>query len=207
MLSTSVLAPFLVAVIVICVAPGPDMAFVMASGLSGGRRGAILAATGVSLGVTVWMLVTAFGLGVLVTQFPQISISLRVAGAIYLAYLAWTTWRSAGRHAQGRHPAVGSRLFWQGTITNLANPKMALFFTAFLPQFVRPGHGPVIVQFIVLGLLLQAVGLLVDLAVGVAAGGASQYLGRHPQTRTRLDQAAGGVFAALAGAVVVELVV
>jgi len=208
MFSTSVLVPFLAAVFIICLAPGPDMAFVMASGLSGGRRAALLAATGVSFGVTIWMLVTAFGLGTLVTTFPNVSTSLRVAGAIYLCYLAWTTWRAAGHHLEGTAvEADGSRMFWRGAATNLANPKMALFFTAFLPQFVRSGNGPVIIQFIVLGLVLQAVGLVVDSAVGLAAGGASHYLGRHPQMRTRLDQAAAGVFAALAVAVVVELTV
>jgi threonine/homoserine/homoserine lactone efflux protein len=206
MLTASVLGPFLVAVLVICVAPGPDMAFVMASGLSRGRRGALLAATGVSAGVTVWVLITAFGLGVLVTKLPEISTVLRVAGAVYLTYLAWDTWRSAGQHQEDDVQDYGRRMFWRGTITNLANPKMALFFTAFLPQFVDTDNGSVIVQFVVLGLIMQAIGWIIDAAVGVAAGGARDLLGRRPGIRTNLDRAAGGVFAALAVAVVVELV-
>jgi threonine/homoserine/homoserine lactone efflux protein len=206
MLTASVLGPFLVAVLIICVAPGPDMAFVMASGLSRGRRGALLAATGVSAGVTVWVLVTAFGLGALVTQLPEISTALRIAGAVYLAYLAWDTWRSAGEHQQDGLREEGHRMFWRGTMTNLANPKMALFFTAFLPQFVDAHNGSVIVQFVVLGLIMQAIGWIIDALIGVAAGGARDLLGRRPGIRTNLDRAAGGVFAALAIAVVVELV-
>lgn len=205
MLTASVLGPFLVAVLIICVAPGPDMAFVMASGLSRGRRGALLAATGVSAGVTVWVLVTAFGLGALVTQLPEISTALRIAGAIYLAYLAWDTWRSAGEHQQEGLRDDGHRMFWRGTMTNLANPKMALFFTAFLPQFVNADNGSVILQFVVLGLIMQAIGWIIDALIGVAAGGARDLLGRRPGIRTNLDRAAGGVFAALAVAVVVEL--
>jgi threonine/homoserine/homoserine lactone efflux protein len=207
MLTASVLGPFLIAVVVICVAPGPDMAFVMASGLSRGRRGALLAATGVSAGVTVWVLITAFGLGTLVTELPEISTGLRVAGACYLAYLAWDTWRSAGKHAEDDVSDYGQRMFWRGTMTNLANPKMALFFTAFLPQFVDADNGSVILQFVVLGLIMQAIGWIVDAVVGVAAGGARDLLGRRPGIRTNLDRAAGGVFAALAIAVVIELVV
>jgi len=204
---TSALLPFLVAVVVICIAPGPDMAFVMASGLARGRRGALLAATGVSAGVTVWVLVTAFGLGALVTRLPQISDALRIAGACYLAYLAYETWRSAGRHELSDHPGGNRRMFWRGTVTNLANPKMALFFTAFLPQFVSTKHGSVIVQMVVLGLIMQAIGLLIDSIIGMAAGSARDLLGRRPQIRRRLDQAAGTVFGALAVAVVVELAV
>jgi threonine/homoserine/homoserine lactone efflux protein len=156
--------------------------------------------------VTVWVLVTAFGLGTLVTELPQISQGLRIAGAIYLGYLAWDTWRSAGRHAEDGVDEGGSRMFWRGTLTNLANPKMALFFTAFLPQFVRADNGSVIVQFVVLGLIMQAIGWIVDAAIGVAAGGARDLLVRRPQLRTHLDRAAGGVFAALAVAVVIEIV-
>lgn len=207
MLTASVMGPFLVAVFVICLAPGPDMAFVMASGLSRGRRGALLAATGVSAGVTVWVLITAFGLGTLVTEFPEISTALRVFGACYLAYLAWDTWRSAGKHGDDSIRDYGSRMFWRGAMTNLANPKMALFFTAFLPQFVDADNGSVIVQFVVLGLILQAVGWLVDATVGVAAGGARDLLGRRPRIHTILDRAASGVFAALSIAVVIELAV
>ncbi len=206
MLTASVLGPFLVAVLVICVAPGPDMAFVMASGLSRGPRGALLAATGVSVGVTVWVLVTAFGLGALVTELPEISMALRIAGAVYLAYLAWDTWRNAGKHAVDGQHDDGHRMFWRGTMTNLANPKMALFFTAFLPQFVDADNGSIILQFVVLGLIMQAIGWIVDAMIGVAAGGARDLLGRRPGIRTNLDRAAGGVFAALAIAVVVELV-
>lgn len=205
MISTSALWPFLVAVVVICVAPGPDMAFVMASGLARGRRGALLAATGISLGVTVWVLVTAFGLGALVTRLPQISDALRVAGACYLTYLAWDTWRSAGQHDPQAADAATGKMFWRGTITNLANPKMVLFFTAFLPQFVDAKAGSVILQFVLLGLIMQAIGLLIDSMIGMAAGSARDLLGRRPQIRRRLDQAAGVVFAALAVAVVVEL--
>lgn len=206
MLSTSVLGPFLLAVVVICVAPGPDMAFVMASGLARGRRGALLAATGISVGVTVWVLATAFGLGALVTALPQLSDVLRVAGAAYLLYLAWDTWRNAGAHVDDITATGATRMFWRGFITNLANPKMALFFTAFLPQFVHKEHGSILVQFVVLGLIMQAIGLLIDSSIGMVAGGARDLLGRRPQIRTHLDKAAATVFVALAVAVVVEVV-
>jgi threonine/homoserine/homoserine lactone efflux protein len=209
MVAASALWPFLVAATVICVAPGPDMAFVMASGLAHGRRGGVLAAVGVSLGVSVWVMTTAFGLGALLTAAPAAATALRVAGAAYLAYLAWQTWRTAGTAAGlAAMQAVRwsrSATFWRGTFTNLANPKMPLFFGAFLPQFVRQGHGSVVAQFVVLGLILQGLGLLVDCVVGLVAGGVRDLVATRPAVRRALDRAAASVLAALGLALVYEL--
>ncbi|MFL6137997.1 MAG: LysE family translocator [Frankiaceae bacterium] len=209
----SSLWPFLVAVTVICIAPGPDMAFVMASGLTHGRQGGVLAAVGVSLGVSVWVMSTALGLGALLSAVPAIATALRVAGALYLAHLAWQTWRAAGTHGELVTVGAGSQsrwsrwtTFWRGTLTNLANPKMALFFMAFLPQFVRQGHGSVVVQFLLLGLILQAVGLLVDAVVGLVAGGVRDLIADRPAVRRSLDRAAAAVLGALGLALVYELV-
>jgi threonine/homoserine/homoserine lactone efflux protein len=203
--TSATLGQFLVAVVILSVVPGPDIAFVMASGLSGGRRGGLLAATGVSAGVMVWMLVTAFGLGTLVTELPELATVLRVAGAGYLAYLAWSTWRHAGRYSGTGPRSDDRRMFWRGTLTNLANPKLGLFFTAFLPQFVDSDRGSVVGQFVVLGLIVQAVGLVVDASVGMAAGGARDLLSRHPGLPGTLDRTASGVFAVLAAAIAIDL--
>ncbi len=199
----TVLPAFLVAVLVILVAPGPDMAFMVASGLNGGRRAATRAAFGITTGVTVYVLLTAAGLGALLAAAPTAVNAIRLAGAGYLAYLAWSTWRNAGP-ATGSGldgdlgAGVGQHVFRRGFLVNLANPKIALFFTAFLPQFLGDVTGNPAVQLLMLGLVLQALGLLVDLAIGYAAGTMRDRVLRRPAVRRTLDRLAAAVYAALA---------
>ena len=209
MISPDVLMPFLVAVLVICVAPGPDMAFVVASGVSAGRRGGVLAAVGITAGVSVYVVLTALGVGALIRTVPAFAEVIRLAGASYLAYLALVTWRAAGSARTDDDLGNGKRgssIFWRGAITNLTNPKVVLFFAAFLTQFVDPGRGSVALQLLVFGLILQAVGLVVDVAIGLAAGTVRDVFVRKPGLYALLDRIAAFVFAALAAALVAEAV-
>jgi threonine/homoserine/homoserine lactone efflux protein len=204
-----VLVPFLVAVLAICVAPGPDMAFVVASGVAAGRRGGVLAAVGISAGVGVYVVLTALGVGALIRTNPAFAEVIRLAGATYLGYLALATWRAAGSRATDDDlggERRGSSIFWRGMITNLTNPKVVLFFAAFLTQFVDPGRGSVALQLLALGLILQAVGLVVDAAIGLAAGTVRDVFVREPGLYALLDRVAAFVFAALAAALVAEAV-
>lgn len=208
MISPDVLVPFLVAVFAICVAPGPDMAFVVASGVSSGRRGGVLAAVGITAGVSVYVVLTALGVGVLMREIPAFTEVIRFAGAAYLAYLALVTWRASSAKAGDDLGGEmrGSNIFWRGTITNLTNPKVVLFFAAFLTQFVDPERGSVALQLLALGLILQAVGLVVDVAIGLAAGTVRDVFVRKPGLYTLLDRVAAFVFAALAAALVAEAI-
>ncbi|MDQ3864593.1 MAG: LysE family translocator [Actinomycetota bacterium] len=207
MISPDVLMPFLVAALAICVAPGPDMAFVVASGVSAGRRGGVLAAVGITVGVSVYVVLTALGVGTLIRTIPAFAEVIALAGAAYLGYLALTTWRAAGSQATGEDLGSerrSSSIFWRGTITNLTNPKVVLFFAAFLTQFVDPGRGSVALQLLALGLMLQAVGLVVDVAIGLAAGTVRDVFVRKPGLYALLDRVAAFVLAALAAALVAE---
>lgn len=207
MVSPDVLVTFLVAVFAICVAPGPDMAFVVASGVSAGRRGGVLAAVGITAGVSVYVVLTALGVGALIRTIPALTEVIRLAGAGYLGYLALVTWRTAGSQVADdelRDERPGSSIFWRGMITNLTNPKIVLFFAAFLTQFVDHGRGSVALQLLVLGLILQAVGLIVDVAIGLAAGTVRDVFVRRPGLYALLDRGAAFVFAALAAALVAE---
>jgi threonine/homoserine/homoserine lactone efflux protein len=196
-----ILLPFLLAALVILVAPGPDMAFVVASGVSAGRRGGVLAAVGITAGVSVHVVLAALGTGALLRAVPELAEAIRLAGAAYLAYLAVTTWRAAGSAAAGGS-LEGSKglssIFWRGMVVNLTNPKIILFFTALLTQFVDPERGPVALQFLTLGLILQGAGLAVDAAFGIAAGAVRDIFARRPGLHALLDRVAAGVFAVLA---------
>jgi threonine/homoserine/homoserine lactone efflux protein len=208
MIAPEVLVPFLLASLAICLAPGPDLAFVVASGISAGCRGGVLAAVGICVGVSVYVVLTALGMGALVRAAPAFAEIIRVGGAAYLGYLAFVTWRSTGGATMPddtEDEVRGSSIFWRGTITNLTNPKIVLFFAAFLTQFVDPARGSAALQLLTLGLIFQAVGLAVDATVGLAAGTVRDVFVRKPGLRILLDRAAAAVFGILAFALLTEV--
>jgi threonine/homoserine/homoserine lactone efflux protein len=171
MVDPAVLPGFLLIALAICVAPGPDMAFVAAMSISGGSLSGVRAAAGMAAGMAVWTLATALGLAALLHAVPAAMEAIRIAGAAYLLVLGITTLRSARKAATEPVPAPpGGRIVLRGLLTNLGNPKIVVFFAAFLPQFVRASAGPAWSQLLILGLLFLVMGLAVDSAVATAAG-------------------------------------
>lgn len=196
MFDVSVLPAFLLAVVVILVTPGPDMAFMIATGINQGRGAAVRGAFGVTTAMTVWVVIAATGLGVALTQLPSALDAIRLAGAAYLLVLAVTTWRHAGEEiAEAR---TAPNVFRRGFLVNITNPKIALFFVAFLPQFLGTTSERPFAQILMLGLLLQLTGLVADLAIGSAAGLFRDAVLGRPRVRLALDGAAGTVYGALA---------
>ena len=141
------LLPFLAVSAVVIVAPGPDMALVGRNALFGGRRVAVYTAIGVTLGLAVWSLAASGGVAALLQRSEPAFLALRIVGAVYLVWLGVQALRAAWRQAAEEAPAApaaGSRhhprrALRQGFLSNLANPKIAVFFTSFLPQFAAPG--------------------------------------------------------------------
>jgi len=178
----STLAVFMAAVLALNLTPGPDMLFCFATGVSRGRAAGAVAAIGVGAGTLVHTCAAALGLAGLLLASPLAFDIVRYAGAAYLVWLAWKTLRVAPLGAPDAAPAPRSlwRVFGNGAVTNVLNPKVALFFLAFLPQFVDPGAGPVALQVFVLGMLINLSGMLVNLAVGAGAGGLGSLLARNP---------------------------
>src|SRR5262249_24574009 len=144
------LLPFIAVAAVVIAAPGPDMALVGRNALVGGRRIALFTSLGVAIGLTVWSLAASVGVAALLQRSEPAFTALRICGAAYLVWLgvqalyaAWT-----GRdHAAARGTAAGVRrgrpgeALRQGLLSNLSNPKIAVFFTSFLPQFATGGAG------------------------------------------------------------------
>ena len=138
------------------ITPGADTALVLRAAIGGGPRAALVAGTGVCLGVLVWGAATAVGLSALVAASPTAYDALRLTGAAYLLWLGYRTWRSAGE--PGTRAAAGP-WFRTGLLTNLLNPKVAVFYLSFLPQFVP--HGAPVLAFSLLLAGIHAVeGLL-----------------------------------------------
>jgi threonine/homoserine/homoserine lactone efflux protein len=194
------LAPFLLAVLVIQVTPGPGMLFILANGIAGGPRAGIAAAFGAATGMVVHTAAAAAGLAAVFQAAPPIYDALRLAGAAYLLWLALGHFRSAGglgavEPATGRSSA--RRVYLRSVLNNLANPKVILFFVAFLPQFVVRGGGPPGLQFAVLGGLFLLVGLVLDVAIGALSGRIGVALRRREWVRRLLDRVAGTIFVGL----------
>ncbi|MCP2254216.1 Threonine/homoserine/homoserine lactone efflux protein [Prauserella aidingensis] len=204
-IDVAVLPAFLGAVVLLMVMPGPVMAFMVATGLRDGRRAAARAAFGVNVGVSVYVVLTALGLGALLAAMPQVGDVIRLCGAGYLGYLAWTTWRSAGDPVAVDTPPQ-PRAFRRGFLVNLSNPKILLFFTAFLPQFLGDAAANPALQLLVLGLLLQLVGLVVDLVTGQLAGAVRDRVLARPRVRTLFERLSATVYGVLGAALVADSV-
>jgi threonine/homoserine/homoserine lactone efflux protein len=179
---SSTLALFMAAVLALNLTPGPDMLFCFATGVTRGRAAGAVAALGIGAGTLVHTAAAALGLAGLLLASPLAFDIVRYAGAAYLVWLAWKTLRAPPLGVAGTVPERRShwRVFGHGAVTNVLNPKVALFFLAFLPQFVDPNAGPVALQVFVLGMLINLSGTLINLAVGAGAGGLGSLLARNP---------------------------
>jgi threonine/homoserine/homoserine lactone efflux protein len=192
------LTPFFIATLALNLAPGPDMTYVAARSLGQGRRAGLISALGISAGCLAHIAAASAGVAVLLRAWPRAYTAIRLAGAAYLLYLGISLWWSAGR-GDGLRPvsrATDWEIFRQGAITNMLNPKVEMFFLAFLPQFVDPARGPAGLQTLALGLLFNLSGTLVNAAVAWLAGSARRLLDSRGG-RAWFQRASGAVLTAL----------
>jgi RhtB (resistance to homoserine/threonine) family protein len=198
-----------VAAIVILL-PGPDTAVVTKNVLMHGRRAALGASAGVGAGLSVWTLAAAVGLASVIRASEVAFTVLKVVGALYLMWLGFQALRAA-RHAPdddgarltAARPVIGARSgFWQGFLSDLANPKIGIFFTSLLPQFVDPGR-PVLLPFLALGAVFVLMTVLWLGAYCMIAARAAETLQR-PRVRSALDRVTGVVLIAIGLRLVTE---
>jgi threonine/homoserine/homoserine lactone efflux protein len=180
--------------------PGPSVFYIVTRGLAQGRRAGVTSMLGVQAGGLVHVVAAAFGVSALIASSATAFTVVKYAGAAYLVLLGVRKLLArddgdAEPEPVGRSSA--SRLFWQGVLVNVLNPKTALFFLAFLPQFVDPAAGPVAPQMLVLGTMLVGLGVLSDGTYALVAARAGQSLRRAAARRRRLERLSGGVFVCL----------
>lgn len=196
MIDPFVLLAFLPAALALNLTPGADMLFCLAQGTRGGPTSALAASAGISAGSMVHVTLAGLGLGALMAAHPAAFDAIRIAGVVYLVWLAWKTLRTPLGAAD--RPAVRpSRAFRDGLIVNLTNPKVILFILAFVPQFVDPAR-PVLAQFLIFGAVLAVGGFIVNGLVGVFAGGLGRRMARTPAIERGLRWVSATVFGALA---------
>ena len=192
---------FVVAGLALNVVPGADMTFIIASAARGGRRDGILAALGVGAGALVHISAAVLGLSAILASSQAAFDAIKYAGAAYLLWIAFSLVRSGDAKAEAAPPVAPARLFRAAILVNILNPKVALFFLAFLPQFVDPAARVPAAQILCLGLWFDIVGTMVNIAVAILAAGAA---GRLRQVRW-LGRAARWFAATVMGALAIQL--
>lgn len=189
---------FLGASAALSIAPGPDNIFVLTQGLARGRKPAIVTALGMCSGISVHTTAAAFGISALFSSSVMAFNVVKFAGAAYLLYLAWRTLRdrSGVRLSQAdQRPLMA--LYKRGFIMNVLNPKVAMFFLAFLPQFVVPGNGPVPLQMLLLGFTFMIQGTVIFCAIAWFSGSIGHWIMGRPKAAKWFDWLTAGVFASL----------
>ena len=198
-MSLTTLFYFLGASILLTLAPGPDNTFIVAQGLSRGRKAAIVTALGMCSGISVHTLAAALGISALLYASAYAFTVVKYAGAAYLFYLAYKAIQEHEIMLRMSETA-GPRFFLlyrRGFIMNVLNPKVGLFFLAFLPQFVDPQGMPVGLQMLLFGLLFMAQAVLLFVSIGFLSGSAGHLILKRPRIARCFSWLSAGVFASL----------
>jgi RhtB (resistance to homoserine/threonine) family protein len=191
------LAPFLLISILLILIPGPDTAVVTKHALLGERRGGVFAAIGVAIGLSIWTLAAAVGLAAVLRASSVAFLALKIAGAVYLVWIGVQMLRARSILVHERSAAsagAGKKALRQGLLSDLGNPKVAVFFTSFLPQFVH-GSSAGFASLLVLGAIFCALTLLWLTVYGILIGRGATVL-RRPAVRRALDRFTGVVLVA-----------
>jgi len=186
---------FALATFLLTVSPGPGVLYVTARSLAQGRRAGFASMFGIEFGEVVWIAAAATGVAALLSASVTALDALHFAGAAYLVYLGIQRWRQAGA-VTAPLPAPLGRIFLQGFVTQLLNPKVAVFFVAFLPQFLNTTQA-IAPQVMVLGIVYIAIAIAVDATYVLAAAAVSRRFMRSPVAQARTGRVAAATYVAL----------
>lgn len=191
---------FFAASVVLALAPGPDNVFVLLHAARHGRRAGLLAVLGLCSGLLVHTAAVALGLAAVLAASSRAFTALTALGAAYLLWLARQSWRSPVGTLDGpATPALSdAQTFRRGVLMNVSNPKVAIFFLAFLPQFTTLTHGQMVLQIFFLGSLFMLAAMLVFGAIACSAAAVAQPFLRSARVQRFLNLFASAVFVALA---------
>lgn len=189
---------FLGASAALTIAPGPDNIFVVTQGITRGRKPAIVSALGMCSGVSVHTAMAAFGISAVFHSSVVAFNLVKYAGAAYLLYLAFMTLKGSSAIRFEQAPELpASALFRRGFVMNVLNPKVTMFFLAFLPQFVVPQAGSVPLQMLMLGLVFMLQAVIIFSLIGYFSGSIGSFVMTRPKVAKVFDWLTAGVFASL----------
>ncbi|MBT8085816.1 MAG: LysE family translocator [Woeseia sp.] len=200
MIPAEVLGVFILASVLLALSPGPDNIFVLTQSALSGPRAGLVVTLGLCSGLIVHTTAVAMGVAVIFQSSAIAFSALKIAGAGYLAYLAWQAFRAgASTLKPADSPAIPlRRLYLRGIVMNVTNPKVSIFFLAFLPQFADPQRGSLVLQILALGAAFAASTILIFGTLAVFAGSIGQWLMQSARSQRVMNRIAGTVFLLLA---------
>lgn len=197
--SVDVFLAFSLACLVLSLSPGPSNMYIMARSISQGSAAGVAAAGGLAIGSIIYALLTAMGLATIFVYTPTAYMALKLAGAAYLLYLGWQYFTAppvSVSTTDNKPHFSHSFIFRQSIIVELTNPKTALFFLAFLPQFADES-APLAPQLLILGLLYALIAMCCDLFVAFLSAGIGRWLNQHPRYPYWQDKISGSILMGL----------
>lgn len=205
MLPIETLTAFTLTATLLGLSPGPDNIFVLTQSAVSGARAGVMVVLGLCSGLVIHSIAVALGLAALIAASGTAFTVIKFAGAGYLLFLAYKAFGAKASSHDGSAPKLTSgQLYRRGFIMNITNPKVAIFFLAFFPQFMRPELGNIPVQAAQLGALFMVTTFVVFGGIALAAGGLSDLLNRSPKTELWINRVAGIVFVGLAANIVLS---
>ena len=198
--TSETLITFIVASILLGFTPGPDNIFVLIQSALHGRKAGIIVTLGLCTGLVGHTLAVTFGLAVVFQVSAVAFTALKIAGAVYLIYLAWQAFTTASKKLgiESQPRLTQWQLYQRGILMSSTNPKLAIFFLAFLPQFADPSKGSLSLQLLILGGIFIFFSFLVMAFVALLSGSISEHMKSSVTTQKWIQRIAGGVFLALA---------
>jgi|ERR1700682_3688918 len=193
--------------LLLAMTPGPDMATVTRNGLAYGRRGVVLTALGIGTALLGWIFATGFGVAALLTASALLFTALKLAGAVYLAYLGIRSLLSPRRHSRANDRratalAPARRIYRTGFLSAMLNPKLGVFFVTLLPQFVHSGQ-PVLARMVVLGAIFSTIGIAWMIGYGLLVTKARDLIDT-PRVRAWMERVTGVVLVGFAARLALE---
>ncbi|ALO45932.1 LysE family translocator [Pseudohongiella spirulinae] len=205
MIPIETISVFFAASVALALAPGPDNIFVLTQSALSGRAAGLVVTLGLCTGLIVHTLAVAFGVAVIFQTSAMAFNALKLIGAAYLLYLAWQAFKARPSDmtlgANGK--LTRRKLYLRGVVMNVTNPKVAIFFLAFLPQFADPTRGSVALQMVAFGAIFMLAAFVVFGAVSWASGFLSEWLRHSERAQVIMNRVAGTVFVGLVARLVV----
>lgn len=200
MLSLSTITAFFTASLFLALTPGPDNIFVLTQSMQNGRKSGFIITIGLCTGLLFHTSLAAFGIAAILKASPTAFNLLKYAGAAYLLYLAFLSFKAPakGKNIENNEPIKISHLYRRGIIMNITNPKVTLFFLAFLPQFTNEKNGEIWMQMIFLGSIFILATMLIFGLISQLSGFIGEKLFKSPTANFLLDKISAFVFVALA---------
>lgn len=200
MIPVGSLITYIIASVLLSIAPGPDNIFVLSQSALYGRKSGVMITLGLCTGLLVHTTAVALGVAVILKTSVLAFTILKVIGAAYLAYLAWRAFRESAQSIESARSNLRSNgaLYRRGIIMNITNPKVSIFFLAFLPQFASPEYGALGPQIFLLGSMFILVAFVIFSTIALLAGLIGGWLYKSPGAQVYMNRISGAVFAGLA---------